>query len=94
MSRAANEAIAEGVKKVARGRLLVGRLRQQRCVTPRFRMRCSNGTRSSVDGRENLLAVVASEMERHRYYSTQEKMALFLVGRSLGAGRRDIGRRR
>jgi hypothetical protein len=37
----------------------------------------------TVNGRENLLAVVASEMQKNRYYSTQEKMALFLVGRSL-----------
>jgi uncharacterized protein YfaS (alpha-2-macroglobulin family) len=39
-----------------------------------------------AEGRENLLAVAASEMERNRYYSTQEKMALFLVGRGLTAG--------
>src|SRR2546428_7279346 len=30
----------------------------------------------AADGRENLLAVVSAEMERNRYYSTQEKMAL------------------
>jgi uncharacterized protein YfaS (alpha-2-macroglobulin family) len=40
----------------------------------------------NVDGRENLLAVIAAELEKNRYYSTQEKMALFLVGRSLSAG--------
>jgi uncharacterized protein YfaS (alpha-2-macroglobulin family) len=40
----------------------------------------------AVDGRENLLAVIATELERNRYYSTQEKIALFLVGRSLSAG--------
>jgi uncharacterized protein YfaS (alpha-2-macroglobulin family) len=40
----------------------------------------------AADGRENLLAVVAAEMERNRYYSTQEKMALFLIGRTLSAG--------
>jgi alpha-2-macroglobulin len=34
-----------------------------------------------LDGSENLLAVIASEMDKHRYYSTQEKFALFLVGR-------------
>jgi len=39
----------------------------------------------SVDGRENLLLVVAGELEKNRYYSTQEKMALFLAGRSLSA---------
>jgi uncharacterized protein YfaS (alpha-2-macroglobulin family) len=42
--------------------------------------------RIAADGRENLLAVIAAEMEKNRYYSTQEKMALFLVGRSLAAG--------
>ena len=42
--------------------------------------------RISVEGRENLLSVIAAEMEKNRYYSTQEKMALFLVGRSLAAG--------
>jgi uncharacterized protein YfaS (alpha-2-macroglobulin family) len=40
----------------------------------------------AVDGRENLLAVIATELEKNRYYSTQEKIALFLVGRSLSAG--------
>src|SRR5262249_23063721 len=40
----------------------------------------------TADGRENLIAVIAGELERNRYYSTQEKMALFLVGRSLSAG--------
>ncbi|HPT50782.1 MAG TPA: MG2 domain-containing protein [Accumulibacter sp.] len=34
------------------------------------------------EGRENLVAQVAGEMERYRYYSTQEKLALFLLGRS------------
>jgi uncharacterized protein YfaS (alpha-2-macroglobulin family) len=33
------------------------------------------------DGRENLVSQVAGEMERNRYYSTQEKLALFLLGR-------------
>jgi uncharacterized protein YfaS (alpha-2-macroglobulin family) len=37
--------------------------------------------------RENLLATVGAEMSRSRYASTQEKMALFLVGRSLGAAK-------
>lgn len=36
----------------------------------------------AVEGSENLVAVVAAEMDKHRYYSTQEKLALFLVGRS------------
>jgi uncharacterized protein YfaS (alpha-2-macroglobulin family) len=38
-----------------------------------------------VDGRENLLSIVAGELERSRYHSTQEKIALFLVGRTLSA---------
>ncbi|MFC7517101.1 MG2 domain-containing protein [Herbaspirillum sp. GCM10030257] len=38
----------------------------------------------AVDGRENLIAVVSGEMEKYRYYSTQEKLALFLVGRTYG----------
>ncbi len=42
--------------------------------------------RIAAEGRDNLLAVIASEMERNRYYSTQEKMALFLIGRGLTAG--------
>jgi uncharacterized protein YfaS (alpha-2-macroglobulin family) len=37
------------------------------------------------DGRENLLPLISNEMERNRYYSTQEKLALFLVGRVFGA---------
>jgi uncharacterized protein YfaS (alpha-2-macroglobulin family) len=37
------------------------------------------------DSRDNLLPVIAMEMERNRYYSTQEKLALFLVGRSYSA---------
>jgi uncharacterized protein YfaS (alpha-2-macroglobulin family) len=40
----------------------------------------------TADGRDNLLAVIAAEMEKNRYYSTQEKMALFLVGRNMTAG--------
>ncbi len=34
------------------------------------------------EGRENLVTQVAGEMERNRYYSTQEKLALFMLGRS------------
>lgn len=37
-------------------------------------------------GMDNLLKVIASEMKRQSYYSTQEQMALFLVGRSLAEG--------
>ncbi|WP_300321440.1 alpha-2-macroglobulin [Accumulibacter sp.] len=33
-------------------------------------------------GRENLLVQVAGEMQGQRYYSTQEKLAVFLMGRS------------
>lgn len=36
-------------------------------------------------GRENLIAQVAGEMSRKRYYSTQEKLALFLLGRNFQA---------
>ncbi len=39
-----------------------------------------------LDGRDNLVGVIANEMEKHRYYSTQEKLALFLVGRSYSTG--------
>jgi len=34
------------------------------------------------EGRDNLVTLVAGEMEKNRYYSTQEKLALFLLGRS------------
>jgi len=34
------------------------------------------------EGRDNLVSQVAGEMERNRYHSTQEKLALFLLGRS------------
>ena len=34
------------------------------------------------EGGDNLVSQVAGEMERNRYYSTQEKLALFLLGRS------------
>jgi hypothetical protein len=37
-------------------------------------------------GRENLLVLIANELEHNRYYSTQEKISLFFVGRSLSAG--------
>lgn len=36
-----------------------------------------------LDGSENLLAIIAGEMDNHRYYSTQEKFALFQAGRFL-----------
>ena len=42
--------------------------------------------RIAAEGRENLLPVIAAELQNNRYYSTQEKMALFLVGRTLSAG--------
>jgi uncharacterized protein YfaS (alpha-2-macroglobulin family) len=42
----------------------------------------------AADGKENLLSVVANEMANNRYYSTQEKMALFLIGHNLTAGGR------
>jgi uncharacterized protein YfaS (alpha-2-macroglobulin family) len=42
--------------------------------------------RITAEGRENLIPVVAAEMERNRYYSTQEKMTLFLLGRTLTSG--------
>ena len=34
------------------------------------------------EGRENLVGLVAGEVEKHRYLSTQEKLSLFLLGRS------------
>lgn len=34
------------------------------------------------EGRDNLVVQVAGEMEKNHYYSTQEKLALFLLGRS------------
>jgi len=37
--------------------------------------------------RENLLATVSAELQRSRYVSTQEKMALFLAGRSFTAAK-------
>ncbi|MCH8621492.1 alpha-2-macroglobulin [Undibacterium sp. TS12] len=40
----------------------------------------------TIPGRDNLVAVIAAEMEKYRYYSTQEKLALFLVGRSYNTG--------
>jgi uncharacterized protein YfaS (alpha-2-macroglobulin family) len=36
--------------------------------------------------RDNLIAVIVAEMEKSRYYSTQEQLALFLVGREFTAG--------
>jgi hypothetical protein len=39
-----------------------------------------------VAGKENLLPLVAAEMGRQRYYSTQEKLALFLAGQAMTAG--------
>jgi uncharacterized protein YfaS (alpha-2-macroglobulin family) len=41
--------------------------------------------RIAAEGRDNLLAVMAGEMRRPgHWYSTQEKLAVFLVGRELG----------
>jgi uncharacterized protein YfaS (alpha-2-macroglobulin family) len=41
----------------------------------------------AASGRENLLPLIAAELENHRhYFSTQEKMALFFVGRTLSEG--------
>ncbi|HKU69545.1 MAG TPA: alpha-2-macroglobulin, partial [Burkholderiales bacterium] len=37
-------------------------------------------------GKENLTALISSEMEKKTYLSTQEKLALFLVGRAFTAG--------
>jgi uncharacterized protein YfaS (alpha-2-macroglobulin family) len=34
-----------------------------------------------VEGQSNLIAIAASELDKNRYTSTQEKMALFLLGR-------------
>jgi uncharacterized protein YfaS (alpha-2-macroglobulin family) len=34
------------------------------------------------DGRENLVGMVAGEIDKNRYLSTQEKLSLFLLGRS------------
>jgi len=35
-----------------------------------------------VDGRDNLVAIAAAELGKNRYTSTQEKLALFLLGRN------------
>ena len=37
------------------------------------------------EGRENLVGLVAGEVEKHRYLSTQEKLSLFLLGRSFAS---------
>jgi uncharacterized protein YfaS (alpha-2-macroglobulin family) len=39
-----------------------------------------------IEGKENLTALIASELEKKTYFSTQEKLALFLVGRAFTAG--------
>lgn len=36
----------------------------------------------NLPGRDKLIPVIANEMQKHPYHSTQEKLALFLVGRS------------
>lgn len=38
-----------------------------------------------AEGMDNLVAVIAAEMDKQRYFSTQEQMALFLVGRAFTA---------
>lgn len=35
-----------------------------------------------IEGQDNLVAAVAAELDRNRYTSTQEKLALFLLGRN------------
>jgi hypothetical protein len=42
--------------------------------------------KQKVDGQDNLVALAASELSRNRYTSTQEKLALFLLGRNFAAG--------
>ncbi|MGQ0711718.1 MAG: MG2 domain-containing protein [Rhodoferax sp.] len=45
-----------------------------------------------VDGRENLVSQVAGEIEKNRYLSTQEKLAVFLLGRGfVGSGNSEWG---
>jgi len=39
-----------------------------------------------IDGHSNLVAIVAAELDRNRYTSTQEKLALFLLGRHFVSG--------
>ena len=36
----------------------------------------------AVEGKENLVAIAASELDKNRYTSTQEKLSLFLLGRN------------
>lgn len=36
-----------------------------------------------IDGKDNLVSIAASELDKNRYTSTQEKLALFLVGREM-----------
>jgi len=38
-----------------------------------------------VEGKDNLITYAADELNKNRYTSTQEKLALFLLGRSIGA---------
>jgi uncharacterized protein YfaS (alpha-2-macroglobulin family) len=40
----------------------------------------------NAPGKENLTALISSELEKKTYLSTQEKLALFLVGRAFTAG--------
>nr|WP_319566409.1 hypothetical protein [uncultured Rhodoferax sp.] len=35
-----------------------------------------------IEGQENLVAVAAAELGKNHYTSTQEKLALFLLGRN------------
>jgi uncharacterized protein YfaS (alpha-2-macroglobulin family) len=44
-----------------------------------------------VEGKENLVAVAAAELGKNRYTSTQEKLALFLLGRQFAAQREGDG---
>ncbi|MCL2523607.1 MAG: alpha-2-macroglobulin family protein [Betaproteobacteria bacterium] len=39
-----------------------------------------------IEGQANLVAIVAGELDRNRYTSTQEKLALFLLGRDFVGG--------
>ncbi len=39
----------------------------------------------AVEGSDNLVSVIVAEMENRDYFSTQEKLALFLVGQSYGS---------
>jgi uncharacterized protein YfaS (alpha-2-macroglobulin family) len=82
------------MKKPRVEQLLVGRLRQQPARLGALMYVLLQKHELTPEGRENLVSMVAGEIEKNRYISTQEKLSLFLLGRSFANQQPATGRPR